>query len=90
MEAVRHPGFSLVQILSPCVTFRPEQREWKKRVRPAPVAATSDAAKAARRLLTDEEGLFTGVLYVGNRPPYQPELESGIDSIAEIDEEFRL
>jgi len=90
MEAVRHPGFSMVQVLSPCVTFRPEQREWKKLVKPAPVKATSDSAQAARRLLTDTEGLFTGILYVGDRQPYQPELETSIDNIAELDEEFRL
>ena len=34
-EAIRHPGFSFIEILSPCVTFRPEQREWKKLVHPA-------------------------------------------------------
>jgi 2-oxoglutarate ferredoxin oxidoreductase subunit beta len=90
MEAVRHPGFSMVQVLSPCVTFRPEQREWRKLVKPAPVEATNDAAQAARRLLTDEDGLFTGILYKGDRPAYQPELESSIDNIAELDEEFRL
>ncbi len=89
MEAIRHPGFSLVQVLSPCVTFRPEQRDWKKLVQPAPVEATSDPARAARRLLTDE-GLYTGVLFKGNRPPYQPPLEPSIDNIAELDEEFRL
>ena len=89
MEAIKYPGFSLVQILSPCVTFRPEQREWKKLVQQAPVEATLDPAQAARRLLTDE-GLFTGILFKGKRPPYQPELNSSIDNIAELDEEFRL
>jgi 2-oxoglutarate ferredoxin oxidoreductase subunit beta len=89
MEAINHPGFSMVQILSPCVTFRPEQREWKNILIPAPMAATSDPAQAARRLLTDE-GLYTGILYVGDRPAYQPEMESSIDNIAELDEEFRL
>ena len=29
VEAIRHPGFSFVEVLSPCVTFRPGQREWK-------------------------------------------------------------
>jgi 2-oxoglutarate ferredoxin oxidoreductase subunit beta len=32
VDAIKHPGFSFVQILSPCVTFRPDQREWKKKV----------------------------------------------------------
>lgn len=61
-EAIRHPGFSFVQVLSPCVTFRPEQRGWRDLVHPAPVAPTDDPARAARRLLTDDS-FFTGVLY---------------------------
>lgn len=66
-QAVRHPGFSFVEILSPCVTFRPEQRAWKEQARPAPVAPTDDAARAARRLMTDD-GFNIGVLFHGNRP----------------------
>ena len=89
MEAIRHPGFSLVQILSPCVTFRPEQRDWRNLVKPAQMDATSDPAQAARRLLTDE-GLYTGILFRGDRPAYQPRPEASIDNIAELDEEFRI
>jgi 2-oxoglutarate ferredoxin oxidoreductase subunit beta len=66
-QAVRHRGFSFVEILSPCVTFRPEQRAWKEQARPAPVAPTDDAARAARRLMTDD-GFNIGVLFEGNRP----------------------
>ena len=68
-EAMRHPGFSFVEVMSPCVTFRPEQREWKKAARPAPVAVTSDPARAARRLLKDD-GFNIGVLFAGDRTPY--------------------
>ena len=72
VEAVRTPGFSFVQILSPCVTFRPDQqRAWKQAVHPAAVTETDDPARAARRLMTDD-GFNTGVLYRGNREPYQP------------------
>ncbi|MGB0748061.1 MAG: 2-oxoacid:ferredoxin oxidoreductase subunit beta [Magnetospiraceae bacterium] len=74
-QAIEHPGFSLVQILSPCVTFRPEQRDWKQIVRPAPVEPTDDAAKAARRLMSDD-GMNTGILYVGQRPVYRPPLKT--------------
>jgi 2-oxoglutarate/2-oxoacid ferredoxin oxidoreductase subunit beta len=49
------------------VTFRPEQREWKEQARPAPVAPTSDAARAARRLMSDD-GFNIGVLFEGDRP----------------------
>lgn len=68
-EAIEYPGFSFVHILSPCVTYRPEQKDWRKIVRPAPVEATSDGARAARRLMTDD-GFNIGVLYRGEREPY--------------------
>ena len=72
VEAIRSPGFSFVQILSPCVTFRPDQqRGWKSLVRHAVVPETDDPGRAARRLMTDD-GFNVGVLYRGNRPPYQP------------------
>ncbi|MCP4412015.1 MAG: 2-oxoacid:ferredoxin oxidoreductase subunit beta [Gammaproteobacteria bacterium] len=68
-QAIEYPGFSFVQILSPCVTYRPEQKDWKKMVRQAEVEATNDASRAARRLMTDD-GFNLGVLYRGDRKPY--------------------
>jgi len=69
VEAIRHPGLSFVQILSPCVTFRPDERSWKELVHPAPVEPTDDPARAARRIMTDD-GFNIGILYRGNRTPY--------------------
>ncbi|HEV8096861.1 MAG TPA: 2-oxoacid:ferredoxin oxidoreductase subunit beta [Burkholderiales bacterium] len=69
-EAVRHPGFSFLEVLSPCVTFRPEQRQWKHRAHPAPVAPTDDPVRAARRILTDD-GFNIGVLFRGKRPAFK-------------------
>ncbi len=88
-QAIRHPGFSFVHMLSPCVTFQPEQREWKKLVRPAPVSATHDPATAARRLMTDDN-FYLGTLFLGDRPPYQPRLTSSIEDIRELEDEFLL
>jgi 2-oxoglutarate ferredoxin oxidoreductase subunit beta len=89
VEAIRHPGFSFVEILSPCVTFRPDQRSWKEAVRPAPVAATDDPARAARRLMTDD-GFNTGVLYTGKRRPYQPPVGKSVLRTADLEKEFVL
>ncbi len=89
VEAIRHPGFSFVQILSPCVTFRPEQRAWKKMVRPAPVAATDDPAKAAHRLMSDDN-FYLGTLYKGSRAPFQPPATGGPEQLAALAEGFRL
>jgi 2-oxoglutarate ferredoxin oxidoreductase subunit beta len=88
-EAVRHPGFSFVEILSPCVTFRPHEREWKDMVRPASVPETNDPAKAARRIMTDD-GFNLGILYRGNRKPYQPAAAPTTVDLAEIEKEFEL
>ena len=88
-EAIRTPGFSFVEILSPCVTFRPEQREWKQMVRPAPVTSTEDAARAARRIMTDD-GFNIGVLYKGDRKPYQPPFGKGKKHPSDLEAEFTL
>ena len=89
-QGIRHPGFSFIQVLSPCVTFRPEQREWKTMVRPAPVETTDDAATAARRILSDD-GFNIGVLYARGRNAY-PHYRSGHGkhSVADLEAEFEL
>ena len=81
VEAIRNPGFSFVEILSPCVTFRPDQRDWKQVVHPAPVDPTEDLGRAARRLMTDD-GFNVGTLFIGKRAPYQPRLASAVPSPA--------
>jgi 2-oxoglutarate ferredoxin oxidoreductase subunit beta len=88
-EAIRHPGFSFVQLLSPCVTFRPEQRDWKDAVHVAPVEPTDDPARAARRLMTDD-GFNIGVLYRGDRRPYRPAPTPSVDSVTELEKEFLI
>jgi len=88
-QAIRHPGFSFVEILSPCVTFRPEQREWKERARPAPVASTGDPARAARRLMSDD-GFNIGVLFEGDRPAYALGPAAPACAPADLEKEFAL
>lgn len=86
-EAMRHPGFSFVEVLSPCVTFRPDQREWRKQVHSAPVEPTSDPARAARRIMTDD-GFNTGILYRGDRAPNRPAPGSAQMEVADLEKEF--
>jgi 2-oxoglutarate ferredoxin oxidoreductase subunit beta len=89
VEAICHPGFSFIEILSPCVTFRPDQKEWKEAVHPAPVLATDDPARAARRIMTDD-GFNIGVLYRGNRRPYRPQFGHAPVDLAELEKQFEL
>jgi 2-oxoglutarate ferredoxin oxidoreductase subunit beta len=87
-QAIRHPGFSFVEILSPCVTFRPEQRAWKEHIHTAAVPETDDPARAARRLMTDD-GFNVGVLYAGSRTPYAKNPAASA-ALAELEQEFAL
>ena len=88
VQAIKHPGFSFVEILSPCVTFRPDQREWGKMVHAAPVNPTDDPARAARRIMTDD-GFNIGVLHAGNRAPFRSSRAAPADMNA-IEAEFAL
>ena len=72
VDAIQHPGFSFVQALSPCTTFRPDQNEWKKIVRPFEQQATDDPVEAAKRIHADD-GMSTGLLYQTKVPVWQPE-----------------
>ncbi len=88
-QAIRTPGFAFVEALSPCVTYRPEQREWKTHVRAAPVPTTDDAARAARRIMTDD-GFNLGVLYSGDRVPYRPATGEPRRSLEDLAREFAV
>ena len=88
-QAMKHPGFSFVEILSPCVTFRPEQRDWRKLVHAPEAPVTDDAALAARRLMKDD-GLNIGVLYAGDRTPYPAAPRQARCSVADLEAEFEL
>ena len=90
VEAIRHPGFSFVEVLSPCVTFRPDEREWAKMVHAAPVEPTDDPARAERRIMTDD-GFNIGILYRGNRAAFAPRVGGPASSaVADLDREFAL
>jgi 2-oxoglutarate ferredoxin oxidoreductase subunit beta len=89
VEAIEHPGFSFVQVLSPCVTYRPEQRGWRDLVHPAPVEATDDPIRATHRIMTDDQ-FNIGVLYRGTRAPYQPNNAERQADVAALEEDFVL
>ena len=89
VEAVNHPGFSFVEILSPCVTFRPDEKEWKNTVHSASVEETDDPARAARRIMTDD-GMNTGILYRGKRKPYGARVSDEIGDLAPLEAAFEV
>ncbi len=77
-QAIEHPGFSFVHVLSQCITFCPEQTDWKAIVNEREEAALVDA-DAAASLFHHESGFQTGLLYAAPRPTWPPE-QSGVQS----------
>jgi 2-oxoglutarate ferredoxin oxidoreductase subunit beta len=89
VQAIEHPGFSVVQVLSPCVTFRPEQRKWKDTVRLLPNDGKTDMDSAVHAL-THDDGFDIGrVIYKGNRPVYEPNQSSSMQ-VSDLEQEFAV
>jgi 2-oxoglutarate ferredoxin oxidoreductase subunit beta len=86
-QAIEHRGFAFVHVLSPCPTFRPEQREWKDQVHPCRLGPTHDAAHAAE-LIQRDDGMALGVLYQQALPVYRAASGASVDLDA-IEAEFR-
>lgn len=89
VEAIRHPGFALVQILSPCVTYRPEEKLWKQQVHGVGMEPATEPAEAARRLFADD-GLSTGIFYRAELPPYPANVRAESDGLAAIEADLAL
>ena len=70
-EGISHPGFSFVHVLSQCITYCPEQTDWKAIVHEREGPALDDAGEAAALFLR-EEGFQTGLLYAQVRPAWPP------------------
>jgi 2-oxoglutarate ferredoxin oxidoreductase subunit beta len=88
LEAIQHPGFSFVQALSPCPTFRPEQMQWKQHVRAFETEETDDPIEAARRIRSDD-GMSTGIVFRSTFPVFRP--PKGADSRpASLESEFTI
>jgi 2-oxoglutarate ferredoxin oxidoreductase subunit beta len=58
-------------------------------VRGGALKPTSDLARAARRMLRDD-GFDLGVLYQGERAPYQPRGPRAAKSVSELAARFEL
>ncbi|MEN8167056.1 MAG: 2-oxoacid:ferredoxin oxidoreductase subunit beta [Pseudomonadota bacterium] len=85
VAAIEHPGFAFVHVLSPCITFRPEQRGWKTQVH-ACEKELKDPIEASR-CVQEDDGFTLGVLYRNPQPAWQPQHQL-VGSLARIEQEF--
>ncbi|MFC1688733.1 2-oxoacid:ferredoxin oxidoreductase subunit beta [Pseudomonadota bacterium] len=86
VAAIEHKGFSFVQALSPCPTFRPEQMQWKRHVRSLEDGPTHNPIEAAQRIQSDD-GMSTGIIFQNTYPVFRP--GTGVDAgMGSIESEF--
>ena len=88
VEAIEHKGFSLVEIKSPCVTFRPEEKEWHKTMHKMNIEPTADVLEAAQKI-HGNDGLDTGIFYQAELPVFQPDFTEE-KSIVDFEKEFEV
>jgi len=88
VEAINHPGFSFIEVLSPCPTFRPEQKEWKHSVRQWHDDPSNDPVTAASRIHADD-GMSTGIVYLSELPAWQPGSEQTM-SMEQLEQAFHV
>ena len=88
VDAIQHPGFAFLHVLSPCQTFRPEQKEWKHLVHDCRLGPTDNPAQAAH-LMQMDDGMALGTLYAQRLPVWQP-ANHATATPADFDQEFRV
>jgi 2-oxoglutarate ferredoxin oxidoreductase subunit beta len=88
VEGIRWSGFAFIEVLSPCITFRPEQFDWIAKVRRGTVTIENDRAAAIAAVLADD-GFSLGVLFKGDRAP-APKVNEPTTSVPDIERQFAI
>ena len=90
VAAIQHRGFSFVHVLTECVTYCPEQKNWKKSVQPL-AASTSETGNyiQANQIIAQDNGLQVGVFYQNSRSVWPTAAAASIvQSVEQLDEQF--
>lgn len=85
--SIEHPGFSFIQVVSPCPTYRPEQMHYKRAVHHG-FEPTIDKRDAFGQLM-DKDHLTMGLLYRDDRPAWQP-AHVALDNVTSLAASFRV
>jgi 2-oxoglutarate ferredoxin oxidoreductase subunit beta len=79
-QAIAHPGFALVDILQPCVSFNPlNTYDWyRKRIRPLPENYDpGNWDQAMKTAMKWGEEIPIGIIYRNSRPVFRSHLDTG-------------
>ncbi|MFH1840919.1 MAG: thiamine pyrophosphate-dependent enzyme [Candidatus Shapirobacteria bacterium] len=74
VSGIKHPGFSLINILQPCVTFNPVNTYDYYRERVYKIDRSFADKKSALNEIMDNPKIPTGVIYCHPRPTYESQL----------------
>jgi len=88
VDAINYEGFSFLEVMSPCPTYRPEQKQWKKAVRAWQHEPTDDVMEASVRIHADD-GMSTGLIYRHEMPAWHAVNDSAA-SIQSIEQGFEV
>jgi len=89
VEGIRWPGFAFIEVLSPCITFRPEEFEWKEKVRPRSQGIDDNRAAAIATILADD-GFSLGIAFKGERAAAAPRTNEPTITVSEIEKQFAV
>ncbi len=77
IQALQHPGFSLIQVLSPCVTYYNTYDHYREVTQPLPEGHDASDRLAAIALALETQTQYLGIFYRdANRPSYVERFES--------------
>ena len=94
VEGVRYPGFALIQVLSPCITYRPEQKGYKSEVHAGfgghdPYEPAETRRDAFMRLL-DDDRRSCGILFRGPAGGWSGSRPAATATVADLARGFAL
>ena len=74
-KAIAHPGFSLIDVLQPCVTFNPDKSYiWYRQRIKTVKNPVDDVLTGIKNSLWSEDRIETGIIYQNSRPPFHVNL----------------
>jgi len=82
IQAIQHPGFAFVEVLSPCITFNNLYQYFKQTLQPIPRDHDATDITAAMALALVDPTLYHGIFYASPRPCYE-------DTIAHLSAEAK-
>jgi 2-oxoglutarate ferredoxin oxidoreductase subunit beta len=89
VAGMRWPGFAFIEVLSPCITFRPEEFDWKEKVKPGTWTNSHDATAAIAVVLADD-GFSLGIAYKGNRIAPSAADPAQATTLLEVERQFAV